>query len=159
MSKALRPQNQTAGPSQIRRGEELLIRAILSSAPWAGGEPDFVEQVDEITMTDMEELRASLLGPNPSPVEAAVVGAALAGWLLARLADIAAATNGGNQKAREFHLRTAERGTRRFLSATLATVRRLVVGPQVVQVNIGGQKVNTVRATGSKRKLTAATSD
>lgn len=101
------------------------------------------------------QLRAQLLGSDPSILDRLLVEQVVLSWVMTTAADIAAAVYGGAFADLEFLRRHAEHSSRRFQASckTLAQVRRLL-GPSV-QINIGERQVNVV-AVGREADLSAA---
>jgi hypothetical protein len=112
----------------------------------------------EAVMQELKILHSELAGPSPSPLERVLVQRAVICWLWMQDADLRYANarqqeGGLDLDLHEAHQRRQDRAHRRFLSAvrTLALVRKLAL--PAVQVNIGGQQVNTMAATPARRPV------
>jgi hypothetical protein len=84
----------------------------------------------ESLVRQIEAMRATLAGPNPSPLETLLVERIVACWLQTSYADAAAAqTEGLSRKQAEFAVKRQDSAHRRYLMAiaTLAMTRRLLV--------------------------------
>jgi hypothetical protein len=93
----------------------------------------------------LEELRRELAGPEPTPLERALVERVVTCYLAVSLAEIDALSKGGTPEQRDFYERRLERAHHRYTTAAvaLARVRRLLA--PVVQVNVahaGAQQMN-----------------
>jgi hypothetical protein len=86
----------------------------------------------------LEEMRRELAGPEPTPLERALVERIVTCYLAVSLAEIDALSKGGTPEQREFYERRLERAHHRYTTAAvaLARVRRLLA--PVVQVNGAG---------------------
>jgi len=91
-------------------------------------------------------LKETIVGPAPSPLERLLAERIAACWLSAYHADASYARNMKDVTAEQgdYYQRRQDRAHKRFLTAvkTLAQVRRLLF--PAVQVNIGAQQVNKV---------------
>jgi hypothetical protein len=95
----------------------------------------------------LEELRAELAGPNPTPVEKLLVERVVACWLQVQDADMRyAQAKDLSLRWLEYYQHRMDRAHARFLAAVkaLAAVRRLAV--PVLQVNIARKQVNVAGA-------------
>jgi hypothetical protein len=93
----------------------------------------------------LEEMSRELAGPEPTPLERALVERIVTCYLAVSLAEIDALSKGGTPEQREFYERRLERAHHRYTTAAvaLARVRRLLA--PVVQVNVahaGAQQMN-----------------
>jgi len=91
----------------------------------------------------LQEMKATLSGPNPTPLEALLIDRVCACWLqLAFLELRLAGADGLSLKQQESHQRQINSASKRYLASakTLAQVRRLEL--PTVQINIGEKQVN-----------------
>jgi hypothetical protein len=106
----------------------------------AGRDLLFLESLERQTA----ELRSTLAGPAPTPLESLLVERIIVCWLQVHYADTVYAQNMGklSPQGNELQQRRQDRAQRRYLTAikALAQVRRLLV--PVVQVNIAERQVN-----------------
>jgi hypothetical protein len=94
----------------------------------------------ELLQAQADEVLASVLGPDPTPVERLLAERVAVGWLQVQDADVQVSLANGLVPALE--LKRADSAYRRYLAAlrALAAFRRL---PRpAMQVNIGEQQVN-----------------
>jgi hypothetical protein len=151
---------------RANRGDESClpeVRAWLDAVPGlveANGSParhlinDLVEGyakdlvVREAAHRKLAEVRASLEGPNPSPLERLLAERAAVCWFLVnRYEKQYARSTDLNIRQADYHQRRIDAAHRRFLSAvkTLASVRRLAL--PALQINLARQQVNVAGAT------------
>jgi hypothetical protein len=95
----------------------------------------------EVLTREADQLRASLLGPDPTRVERLLAERVVVNWLQMGHADIDLARDGRGPNGEALQ-RRADHVHRRFLAAlrALATVRKLA--RPALQVNIAEQQVN-----------------
>jgi hypothetical protein len=76
----------------------------------------------------LKELKSSLAGPSPTPLEATLIDYMAITWLAAHHGELAAAEVGGSPEVARLRLRRAESAQKRFTAAvkTLSLVRALV---------------------------------
>ncbi len=102
----------------------------------------------EAMQAKLNQLRAELLGENPTPVERVLVERVVACWLQVQDAELRAGRGqkDATYKLLDFYQRRMDATNRRFLAAvkTLALVRKLAV--PALQVNIAKKQVNVIAA-------------
>lgn len=104
--------------------------SVLAERAWADRIADGNVLIEESVLRSVQALKASLAGPNPSPVESAVIDLVGVAWLASLQSERAAAAQpeGGSVQQAMCRAQRAESAGRRFNSAvrTLALVRRLL---------------------------------
>lgn len=102
--------------------------------------------IAEVIERQAAEMRAALLGPDPSSLERLLVGRVVLAWLASAQADLELHQCEGSPQRSEFLMRRADRADQRLMRAarTLATVRRLAgpsmqvnIAEEIKQVNVG----------------------
>jgi len=101
----------------------------------------------EAILKRIDEVRAELEGPDPTPIERLLAERASLCWQIANWYESRFINNAGGMSIgqADYHQRRIDRAHRRFLSAveTLARVRKLAV--PILQVNVAkNQQINTV---------------
>ncbi len=93
----------------------------------------------------LAEMRAELMGPEPSPLERMLAERVVTCWLQVQVAESAVNRSGISFAQAEYDQKCLDRAHKRHLSAikALATVRRLQA--PAVQVNIAEKQVNVAR--------------
>jgi hypothetical protein len=103
----------------------------------------------ELMSRELETMRQEIAGPSPTPLERLLVERVVACWHQLQDAEIIYHQNRKKLTIRqsEYHQRRLDRLHRRYLSAirTLVQVRKLLKPgvPQVAQINIAEQQINT----------------
>jgi hypothetical protein len=108
----------------------------------------------EVVLQKLQQLRAELAGPSPTPVERILVERAVACWLQLQAADLRLQVGESKYSLAqgEYHHRQRDRAHYRFLSAVkaLATVRRLALPVLIGQLNVARKQVNIATASAGK---------
>lgn len=98
--------------------------------------------------TQLAQLRAELLGPNPTIPERVLVEQILLAWLMTAEADVVVSQTRNDLAFREQFQRFGERANRRLLASVKAFAQLRHLRRPAVQVNIGERQVNIVAVGG-----------